>query len=137
MRLGKVKVREVGGRGGGGTGVSPRKLGMEELRAQVDAKSFDVAVNGGKAVTKAIVPQPVCKMVRSYKSKVDDLLWARKGVIASVLNGEAILVNHTRIADAGFDDIDIIPFGADKVYIRCVSNADVMTVIAEAQDFFN
>jgi len=135
VRLGKVKVKEVGGRGGAGTGASLRKLGMEELRQQVETKSF--AVNGGKVVTKAIVPQPVCKMVRSYKSKLDDLLWARKGVIASVLNGQAIPVIQTRIADAGFDDIDIIPFGADKVYIQCVSNADVMTVIAEAQDFFN
>jgi hypothetical protein len=33
--------------------------------------------------------------------------------------------------------LDIIPLGADKVYIRCVSNANVMQVIDNARDFFN
>jgi len=37
----------------------------------------------------------------------------------------------------GIDDLDIIPLGADKVYIRCVSNTYVMSMFEEAQDFFN
>lgn len=66
-----------------------------------------------------------------------DLAWARKGVIVSVLNGEAIPVVQTRVDDAGFDDLDIIRVGEDKVFIRSLSNSDVKEVFAEAQDFFN
>lgn len=68
----------------------------------------------------------VPKLVRMYRSHPDDLLWARKGVVAAVLNGEVIPVIQTRIADAGFDDLDIILLGANKVFIRYISNADVM-----------
>ena len=123
-------MKEVGGQRCKGTGASTRELGMEELRQQEAAKSFVAAVKGVKAVTKIIVSQSVCKLVRSYKSKAEDLLWARKGVIVLVLNGEAIPIIQTRIADASFDDLDIIPFSAYKVYSRSVSNADVITVIA-------
>jgi hypothetical protein len=50
-------------------------------------------------------------------------------VVATVLNIEAISVIHTHIFDAGFDDLDIIPLGADKVFI--------CSLLAEAKDFFN
>jgi len=33
--------------------------------------------------------------------------------------------------------LDIIPLGADKVFILCVSNSNVTKVIDEAHDFFN
>jgi len=53
------------------------------------------------------------------------------------LNGEAIPVIQTRIAYAGFDDLDIILLGVDKVYIQYVSDTYVMTVYDTTQDFFN
>jgi len=132
-RLGKVKVREEGGQGGG-VGVRPRDKGLKGVQQHVVQKSFVANVQGSKAETNNNVTG--CKLVRSYKSKADDLLWARKGVIATILNGEVIPIIQTRIVDAGLHELDIIPVGADKVYIWCVSNTDVMTVMVEAQDFF-
>ena len=58
-------------------------------------------------------------------------------MIVSLLNGEAILIIQTRIEDARFDDLDVIPVGADKAFIRSLSNSDIMAVFAKAQDFFN
>lgn len=58
-------------------------------------------------------------------------------MIVLILNGEAIPVVQTRVYDAGFDDLDIIPNGVDKVFIRSLSNSDVMEVFVAAQDFFN
>lgn len=60
--------------------------------------------------------KPVSKLIRKYTSVPHDLDWARKGVIVSVLNGEAIPIIQTCKEDAGFDDLDIIPVGADKVF---------------------
>ena len=53
------------------------------------------------------------------------------------MNGEAIPVIQTHIEDAGFDVLDIIPVGVDKVFIWSLSKSDVMAVFAEAHDFFN
>jgi predicted SpoU family rRNA methylase len=58
-------------------------------------------------------------------------------VVASVINGEAIPVIQNRVADAGFTDLHIIPFGADKIFIRSFSDADVMKTVKEASEFFN
>lgn len=77
--------------------------------------------------------KPMSKLIRKYTSVPHDLDWARKGVIVSVLNGEAIPVIQTRIEDAGFDDLDIIPL----TRFSFISSSDVMAVFAEAQDFFN
>ena len=49
-------------------------------------------------------------------------------MIASVVNGEAIPVVQTRIEDAGFGDLEIIPIGADKVFLRSVSDKDILTM---------
>jgi hypothetical protein len=72
-----------------------------------------------------------------YISQEDDLKWARDGVVALVVNGEAILMVHNRIEDAGFTDIDIIPMGADKVFIQSLSDSDVLKTVEEAYEFFN
>jgi len=58
-------------------------------------------------------------------------------VFVTVLNGEAIPVIQTRIADADLEHLDIITLGADKVFIQSISEMDVMTVITRAQGFFN
>jgi len=129
-RLGKVQVRDVGGEGGGVTGVSSKEAG-------VAGKPYLAAVTAGAAASNNTPSMTVTKLLRKYTSKSDDLLWARNGVIASVLYGESILVIQTQIEDAGFDDLNIIPLGADKVYIQCVSNTNVLSVFADAQDFYN
>jgi len=52
-----------------------------------------------------------------YKSCEEDLQWARKGVMASVINGKTIPAVQNRIEDTRFADIDIISLGVDKVFI--------------------
>ena len=52
-----------------------------------------------------------------YTSTKQDVLWARRGLVATVLNGEAIPELQRRIFDAGFEKLDSIPLGADKVLL--------------------
>ncbi|MCI05464.1 sulfate transporter [Trifolium medium] len=69
---------------------------------------------------------PCKKLVRKCRSNVNDVKWARRGVVATVKNGEVILVVQTMIADAEFQNLHIIPLGADKVFIHSLSAEDVM-----------
>ncbi|MCI43074.1 sulfate transporter, partial [Trifolium medium] len=62
---------------------------------------------------KEVVPS-VSVFVRKYKPKLEDVQWAQNGVVATIINGEAIPVVQNRIADAGFTELAIIPMGADK-----------------------
>jgi hypothetical protein len=55
--------------------------------------------------------------MRNYRSKSDDVQWAKNGLVATVINGEAIPVVQNRITDAGFKDLVVTPMGADKVFI--------------------
>jgi len=81
--------------------------------------------------------KPVKKLVRTYRSHEEDLNWAHNGVIASVINGEAIPMVHNIIEDVGFTDLYIIPMGADMVFIRSLSNVDVLQTIELASEIFN
>jgi hypothetical protein len=62
-------------------------------------------------------------LLRSYKSKSNDVQWAHNGLVATVINGEAIHVVQNRIIDAGFADLVITPMGADKVFMRRTEGA--------------
>ncbi|PNY00444.1 putative sulfate transporter [Trifolium pratense] len=55
---------------------------------------------------------------KSYSSKPADADWAYNGLVATVLNGEAFSVVQNRILDAGFNDVVIIPMGANNVFMR-------------------
>ncbi|WJX94030.1 hypothetical protein P8452_75494 [Trifolium repens] len=52
--------------------------------------------------------------LRKYRSKPDDVQWAQNGIVATVINGEAVPMVQNRIVDAGFNDLVITPMGADK-----------------------
>ncbi|MCH89175.1 sulfate transporter [Trifolium medium] len=69
------------------------------------------------------------KLVRSYSSSKEDVSWAQTGVVATVINGESIPLVQQRIEDAGFSQLDIVPLGADKVFIRSLSREDVIVGI--------
>jgi hypothetical protein len=56
--------------------------------------------------------------------------------VVTVLNGDAIPVLQRRIFDAGFERLDIIPLGADKVLVRSLDDEDVSVMFSEAPDFF-
>jgi len=60
----------------------------------------------------------------------------RKGLVDTVINREAILLVQSRIEDAGFKDIDIIPLGEDKVFIHSLSKTGVMKIVGDAKEFF-
>ena len=81
--------------------------------------------------------QQLKRLVRKYRSLDRDLNWARKGLIGTVLNGEAIPVIQNRVEDVGFRDVDIIPLGADKVFIHSLSEVDIMQTVADAKQFFD
>jgi len=38
--------------------------------------------------------------------------------MATVVNGEAIKVIQKRVEDAGFVNLDVIPMGADQVFLK-------------------
>ncbi|MCI63240.1 sulfate transporter, partial [Trifolium medium] len=54
-------------------------------------------------------------LVRVYRSSEDDVMWAHKRVVATVINGETVALVQEKIEDVGFNNLKIIPLGADKV----------------------
>ncbi|MCI04034.1 sulfate transporter, partial [Trifolium medium] len=74
--------------------------------------------------------------LRNFRTKSDDVQWAHNGLVATVINGEAIPVVQNRITDAGFNDLVITPMGADKVFIRSSKGDDAMLVVSGAEEFF-
>jgi hypothetical protein len=74
--------------------------------------------------------------VPKYTSSEKDVLWAKNGLVATVLNGEEIPVIQRKIFDAGFEKLDIIPLGADKVLLRMEDDGDVRSVFNGASEFF-
>jgi len=58
------------------------------------------------------------RLVKIYRSREEDLKWARRCMVGTVINGESIPLIHNRVEDRGFKDLDIIPLGADKVFIH-------------------
>ncbi|GAU50621.1 hypothetical protein TSUD_410220 [Trifolium subterraneum] len=75
-------------------------------------------------------------LLRKYQTKSDDVQWAHNGLVATIINGEAIHVVQNRITDAGFNDIVITPMGADKVFVRSSEGVDVLSIVSNAEEFF-
>ncbi|GAU48515.1 hypothetical protein TSUD_244350 [Trifolium subterraneum] len=75
-------------------------------------------------------------LLRKYCTKPDDVQWVHNGLVATVINGEAIPVVQNRITDAGFTDVEIIPMGADKVFVRSSEEIDSMSIVSSAKEFF-
>jgi len=125
----------------GGKGVVPRSVGKVN-GVEGGNRRRETVFNNGKQIenNRARVGlesnQPGFISIRKYRSQEEDLLWARKGVVASVLNGELIPMIQNRVTNAGFLDLDIIPMGADKKFIWSLSNSDVMKIVKEASGFF-
>ena len=76
------------------------------------------------------------KLIRKYSSCVEDLQCARKGVMATVNNGESIPIVQKRILDAGVEDVEIIPVGANRVFICSLTEVNISTILNDAKDFF-
>jgi len=90
---------------------------------------------GGSAIRHNMISKQV--FVPKYSSSVNDLSWANKGVVVSVVNGEVIPVIQQRIFDVGFDKLVIIPLGAYKVFLRSLDDSDVSILFSQAPEFFD
>ncbi|GAU30310.1 hypothetical protein TSUD_211670 [Trifolium subterraneum] len=75
-------------------------------------------------------------LLRSYSAKTEDVQWVQSGLVATIFNGEAIPIVQNRITDTGFNDVVIIPLGADKVFVRSTEGVDVLTIVSNAEAFF-
>jgi len=75
--------------------------------------------------------------VPKYTSMEQNVLWARKGLVVTVLNGEAISMIQHRIYDDVFEKLVIIPLGANKVLLRMEDDSDVSSILTDAAEFFN
>ena len=75
--------------------------------------------------------------IPKYTSSANDMMWASKGVVVSVLCRDALPVLQRRIFDAGFVNLAIIPLGADKVFLRSMDEVDVSITLTEAAEFFD
>jgi len=134
--VGKAKVDDgesdgtVKGRGAVVGGAILRKVEIDEEELFVDAVPVNVEKNN-------VVVQPKMHLIPKYRSSEKDLSWASKGVVLTMLNGEVIPVLQRRIYDAGFETINIIPLGADKVFLRSTDDGDVSNILSEAANFFN
>ncbi|KAK2377208.1 zinc finger BED domain-containing protein RICESLEEPER [Trifolium repens] len=122
VRVGDVIVNLGGSRKRGAS-----KNGVQQGEVQGSKKDMSAAVI--KETEKRV-------FLRNYSSNVADVQWVHNGLVATVINGEAIPVVQNRICDAGFSELVITPMGADKVFIRCTKGGDVMPVVESAAEFF-
>jgi len=83
--------------------VGVRELGVRKTILVYEGipNSCGAKVQLGDVTVEHEFGHPIQKLVRTYRPNFEDLSCARKGVIALVLNDEAIPVIQTRIADAG------------------------------------
>ncbi|MCI26078.1 DUF4283 domain protein, partial [Trifolium medium] len=58
-------------------------------------------------------------------------------LVATVTNGEVVPVVQNRITDAGFNELVLIPMGADKVFVRSLVGVDALSIVNSAKEFFN
>ena len=125
VRVGEVHVQGREGMAKGGIGSSSKVL--DEVRKV------------GKCAVPAVgQQQPVSKkLVQMYRSNGNDLNWAKSGVLATVVNGEATTVIQNRVEDAGFVNLDVILMGADRVFLKSTSYKDTLSVLEETKDFFD
>ncbi|KEH16293.1 hypothetical protein MTR_0242s0010, partial [Medicago truncatula] len=130
VRVGEVVVTIRDGIGKHGQG---RGVGVDEVKMGQTSRDL----SGDELVVVAKQLPVAKKLVRMFRANGDDLKWVRSGVLANVVNGEVITVVQNRIADAGFVNLDIIPLGADRVFLRSRSEIDILDMLGEAKDFFD
>ncbi|PNX71916.1 hypothetical protein L195_g027802, partial [Trifolium pratense] len=89
-----------------------------------------------EVVTQAVTVKESKRFMKSYRSKIDDVKWASSGVVATIINREVVPLVQDRVMDAGFNDLVLIPMGADKVFLRSLAGGDVSRTVNNAKEFF-
>ncbi|GAU22592.1 hypothetical protein TSUD_134920 [Trifolium subterraneum] len=147
MNKSKAKLGEDVGTGSF-KGASPEDVRVGEIvvklgtRQEMGEKSKGQQKKGGSHVKDPTMIEVTGKdierqaLLRKYKAKSDDVSWAQQGVVATISNGEAVPMVQTRITDAGFTNIFLIPMWADKVFVRSSGGDDVLAAINNANEFF-
>jgi len=129
-----VDVAQVGAKSVGN--VVGGKPVLEEVAVHKEGEVVVVVAQAGRKVSSNEV-QSKQVYVPKHNSSVNDLNWASKGLVVSVLNGEAIAVLQRRIFGAGFQKLVIILMGANKVFLRLLDDGDVCSFSSEVAEFFN
>jgi len=114
------------------------KMGRKERRKVGEGENV-VEVGTGKSDRNISTDkQTVSKtFVRRYTLCDEDVEWASNGLVGTVLNGESIPIIQDIVEDAGFKDINIIPLGADKVFVHSLSDVSVVDIVGKAKPFFD
>ncbi|GAU25958.1 hypothetical protein TSUD_373590 [Trifolium subterraneum] len=88
-------------------------------------------------VTDVAKENEVLISLRKFRTMPDDVEWVQNGLVATIINGEAVPVVQNRITDAGFNDLFLVPMGADKVFVRSSAGVDAREIVNGAKDFFS
>jgi hypothetical protein len=100
------------------------------------ARNKELEINKKKVDTESAQDAGHVVYIRKYRTAPEDVTWARTGVVATISNGEVISVVRSRIADAGFTDVEAVHLGANKVFLRSLAGLDVVPMLEKARDFF-
>jgi hypothetical protein len=100
------------------------------------ARNKELEINKKKVDTESAQDAGHGVYIRKYRTAPEDVTWARTGVVATISNGEVISVVRSRIADAGFTDVEAVHLGANKVFLRSLAGLDVVPMLEKARDFF-
>jgi len=106
---------------------------IDEEGTELDGESNQLTVTNMAAREEITVSRGLLE----YKSVQGDKEWAGSGIVATVGADESFLSIQNRVQDAGFSNVEVIPMGGDRVFMRCRNNDDIMKVFNEAVDFFS
>lgn len=114
------------------------KMGRKERALEGVGGTLDgVGLETSGRKISADMTTVVQKLERRYRPCAEDIEWASKGLVGTVLNGESIRIIQNRVEDVGFKDVDIIPLGADRVFLHSLSDVHIADIVGEAKPFFD
>jgi len=108
---------------------------VRKVTEDISAVLVRKAEVGGSNIGHVVQSKQV--YVPKYQSAATDVSWAAKGLMVTVLNGDAILVLQWRIFDAGFANLTLIPLGANNVFLKTLDDGDVGTLLSDAVEYFD
>ncbi|GAU51343.1 hypothetical protein TSUD_13210 [Trifolium subterraneum] len=120
-----------GGEGGGGC----EKSKADRTGGPLEDDNQNLCLKVLRPIEKEVSGTSV--YVRKYCTTLDETNWAQSGIVATVKGSEAVPVIQRRIVDAGFNDLVFIPLGADKFFVRSMTEMDVASVVNSAKEFFS
>jgi len=121
----KVKKNVLGKKNKGG-------VVAESLEGQSQLPRPVVAV-----VSKAQQVNTVIEFFPVYKSREEDLNWAKSVMVATIFVGDSVLALQQRMDDAGFGHVKVTHVGGDKVFLHCTGEENILDVFNESIAIFS